>query len=82
MADHRRASDARELHDGVLQSLLRVEMRLDVLSDSQEGSSAQELRQIQDILREEAGKLRELMQQVKPLDVDAQESAISPHGDR
>jgi signal transduction histidine kinase len=65
MADHRRASDARELHDGVLQSLLRVEMRLDVLSDSQEGSSAQELRQelrqIQDILREEAGKLRELM---------------------
>jgi signal transduction histidine kinase len=44
MAGHRRPTVARELHDGVLQSLLGLEMRLDVLSDSQEGSTAQELR--------------------------------------
>jgi signal transduction histidine kinase len=72
-----RASIARELHDGVLQSLLGLKMRLHVLSASQEGSTAQELREVQEVLLEEARKLRELMQQVKPLDVDAK--TLRPH---
>jgi signal transduction histidine kinase len=76
-ADLERASVARELHDGVLQSLLGLKMRLHALSDSQEGSTAHELRQIQDILLEEARKLREFMQQVKPVDVGAQ--SLRPH---
>jgi signal transduction histidine kinase len=70
-AELERASLARELHDGVLNSLLGLEMRLHALADLQEGSTAQELRQIQDILLEEARKLRELMQRVKPVNVDA-----------
>jgi len=70
-AELERASLARELHDGVLNSLLGLEMRLHALADLQEGSTARELRQIQDILLEEARKLRELMQRVKPVNVDA-----------
>ena len=69
-AELERASLADELHDGVLSSLLGLEMRLHALADLQEGSTAQELHQIQDILLEEARKLRELMQRVKPVDVD------------
>jgi signal transduction histidine kinase len=73
-AEVERANVARVLHDGVLQSLPAVEIRLHLLSESKAGSTAQELReelrQLQNILREEARKLRELMQQVKPLDVD------------
>jgi signal transduction histidine kinase len=69
-AELERASLARELHDGVLSSLLGLGMRLHTLADSQQGSMAQELRQIRDILLEEARKLRELMQRVKPVDVD------------
>jgi signal transduction histidine kinase len=70
-AELERATLARKLHDGVLNSLLGLEMRLHTLANSQEGSTAQELRQIEHILLEEARKLRELMQQVKPVDVDA-----------
>jgi signal transduction histidine kinase len=70
-AELERASLADELHRGVLNSLLGLEMRLHALADLQEGSTAQELRQIQDILLEEARKLRELMQRVKPVNVDA-----------
>jgi signal transduction histidine kinase len=73
-AEVERARFARELHDGALQSLLGVEMQLDVLrgqSASPAVTVAQELGRIQDLLREEARKLRELMQQMKPLDVDA-----------
>ena len=70
-AELERASLARELHDGVLNSLLGLGMRLHTLADSQQGSMAPELRQIRDILLEEARKLRELMQRVNPVDVDS-----------
>lgn len=76
-ADVERTRIARELHDGTLQSLLGVKMRLEVLSASQEDPTAQELRQVQNILLEEARKLRELMHEVKPLDVDAK--SLRPH---
>jgi signal transduction histidine kinase len=69
-----RARFARELHDGAVQSLIAVEMQVDVLrrqADPQ-GPIGGELGRIQGLLREEVLKLRELMQQMKSIDVDAQ----------
>jgi signal transduction histidine kinase len=69
-----RARFARELHDGAVQSLIAVEMQVDVLrrqSVSQSGGVTDELGRIQGLLREEVLKLRELMQQMKSLDVDS-----------
>jgi signal transduction histidine kinase len=69
-----RARFARELHDGAVQSLIAVEMQVDVLrrqSANQPDLVPTELGRIQALLREEVLKLRELMQQMKTLDVDA-----------
>jgi signal transduction histidine kinase len=69
-----RARFARELHDGAVQSLIAVEMQVDVLRRQTETSPAVvggELGRIQGLLREEVLKLRELMQQMKSIDVDA-----------
>jgi len=69
-----RARFARELHDGAVQSLIAVEMQVDVLrrqSASKPDLVTTELGRIQGLLREEVLKLRELMQQMKTLDVDA-----------
>jgi len=69
-----RARFARELHDGAIQSLIGVEMQLDVLR-RQSGTQAPvvnaELGRIQKLLREEVLKLRELMQAMKSFEVDA-----------
>jgi signal transduction histidine kinase len=69
-----RARFARELHDGAIQSLIAVEMQLDVLR-RQSGTQAPlvnaELGRIQQLLREEVLKLRELMQAMKSFAVDA-----------
>jgi len=69
-----RARFARELHDGAVQSLIAVEMQVDVLRRQASVRPAQvseELGRIQGLLREEVLKLRELMQQMKTLDVDS-----------
>ena len=69
-----RARFARELHDGAVQSLIAVEMQIDVLRRQaaiNTGAVPDELQRIQGLLREEVLKLRELMQQMKSLDVDA-----------
>src|SRR6185437_7896539 len=69
-----RARVARELHDGAVQSLISVEMQVDVLrrrADAQPAEVVPELGRIQKLLREEVLKLRDLMQQMKPLAVDA-----------
>jgi signal transduction histidine kinase len=72
-----RARFARELHDGAVQSLIAVEMQVDVLRRQSGKSGAvsegvtSELGRIQGLLREEVLKLRELMQQMKSLDVDS-----------
>jgi signal transduction histidine kinase len=69
-----RARFARELHDGAVQSLIAVEMQVDVLrrqSVSNPSVVEGELGRIQGLLREEVLNLRELMQQMKSLDVDA-----------
>jgi signal transduction histidine kinase len=69
-----RARFARELHDGAIQSLIAVEMQLDVLR-RQSGTQApvmnSELGRIQKLLREEVLKLRELMQTMKSFEVNA-----------
>jgi signal transduction histidine kinase len=69
-----RARFARELHDGAVQSLIAVEMQVEVLrrqSASKPELVTPELGRIQGLLREEVLKLRELMQQMKTLDVDS-----------
>jgi signal transduction histidine kinase len=69
-----RARFARELHDGAVQSLIAVEMQIDVLRRQASGNTVEvpgELKRIQGLLREEVLKLRELMQQMKSLDVDS-----------
>lgn len=69
-----RARFARELHDGAVQSLIAVEMQVDVLKRQAANDPAivpGELGRIQGLLREEVLKLRELMQQMKSMDVDS-----------
>lgn len=67
-----RARFARELHDGAVQSLIAVEMQVDVLRRQAEAGKpiGGELGRIQGLLREEVLKLRELMQQMKAIEVD------------
>jgi signal transduction histidine kinase len=68
-----RARVARELHDGAIQSLIAVEMQVDVLrkqSGAQPARLESEMGRIQKLLREEVLKLRDLMQKTKPLAVD------------
>jgi signal transduction histidine kinase len=67
-----RARLVRELHDGAVQSLIGVEMQVDVLRRNETAGPLQtELERIQQLLREEVLKLRELMQQMKSSEVDA-----------
>lgn len=68
-----RARLVRELHDGAVQSLIGVEMQVDVLRRHAPGteSMTHELERIQGLLREEVLKLRELMQEMKSTEVDA-----------
>jgi len=67
-----RARFARELHDGAVQSLIAVEMQVDVVRRQAEAGRpiGAELSRIQALLREEVLKLRDLMQQMKTIDVD------------
>ncbi len=70
-----RARVARELHDGAIQSLTSVEMQVDVLRRQAEAAVefsplAKELERIQQLLRQEVLSLRELMEQLKPVELD------------
>jgi signal transduction histidine kinase len=66
-----RAHVARELHDTAVQSLISIEMQVDVLRRVAHGDSgmASELARIQELLREEIFNLRELMQSLRAIDV-------------
>lgn len=67
-----KARVARELHDGVIQSLISLEMQVAVLRGHQEVASAYvagELERIQLLLRQEVLNVRELMQQMTPLNI-------------
>ena len=68
-----RARLVRELHDGAVQSLIGVEMQMDVLRRTYPIATplGNELERIQQLLREEVLKLRELMQEMKSADIDA-----------
>jgi signal transduction histidine kinase len=68
-----RARAARELHDGVIQSLIGLEMHLEVVRRQPAAAAsplAEELARIQGLLRGEILNLRDLMLQMKPLDLD------------
>jgi signal transduction histidine kinase len=67
-----RARVARELHDGVIQALIGLEMKVDVLrrqTGATRESMADELKRIQNLMHQEVLNLRELMQQMRPVDV-------------
>jgi signal transduction histidine kinase len=67
-----RARVARELHDGAIQSLISAEMQVDVLrrrAERENQPMSAELENIQFLLRREVMNLRELMQQMKPVEL-------------
>ena len=67
-----RARVARELHDGAIQSLISAEMQVDVLrrrAEREHQPMSADLEHIQYLLRREVLNLRELMQQMKPLEL-------------
>ncbi len=67
-----RARVARELHDGAIQSLISAEMRADVLRRRAERGVqglAPEITELQHLLRREVLNLRDLMQQMRPVDL-------------
>jgi signal transduction histidine kinase len=67
-----RARIARELHDGVIQQLVGLEMHVETLRRELEKSSpaaATELQAIRETLRASALNTRDLMQQLKPVDL-------------
>jgi signal transduction histidine kinase len=69
-----RARLARELHDGVIPSLAAAAMHVDTLRRRVSPSGqAGELDQLQHVLQEEALKLRDVMQRLKPIAVEPDE---------
>jgi signal transduction histidine kinase len=68
-----RARVARDLHDGVIQSLIGVEMEVDALRRETGPSPARlaaRLAEVQQVLRAEVAGLRELMIRMKPIYLD------------
>lgn len=70
-----RARVARDLHDGAVQSLIAMEMKVDRLrrhlpAEAQAGPVSAELSGIQQLLREEVLKLREMMQNLKSVEAE------------
>jgi signal transduction histidine kinase len=71
-----RARVARELHDGVIQSLIGVEMQLEVLRGQdafRTTLAGSELTRLQGVVHSEVLNLRELMQQMRPAEFDPDE---------
>jgi signal transduction histidine kinase len=69
-----RARIGRELHDGIIQSVLGVQIQLHALSVPAATTSralASELNRLGTILRDEVVGLRDLIQRMKPIDVTA-----------
>lgn len=68
-----RARVARELHDTAIQSLISIEMQVDVLRRRSNGQpQSAELERIQQLLREEVLNMRELMQSMRPVEIGPQ----------
>ncbi len=66
-----RARVARELHDTAIQSLISIEMQIDVLRRraASDPRLVTELEHIQGLLRQEVLNLRELMQTMRPVEI-------------
>jgi signal transduction histidine kinase len=65
---------ARELHDGVIQTVTGVEIQVAALGlriADQSPSLGQELGRLHTTLRQEGARLRDFMQQMRPLDLDS-----------
>ena len=68
-----RARVARELHDGIIQSLIGLEMQIDVwrrAAAADDPPSGDRLAHIQQVLQHEILDLRDLMQQLKPPSIE------------
>lgn len=68
-----RARVARELHDGAIQSLIGLEMKIEALrraADRSNESVDATLRELQIALRHEVHALRDLMQALRPIELD------------
>jgi len=72
-----RARIARELHDGVIQTLIGIEMEVAVLRRQEAAIDpvrmADELRRIHGRLREEILNVRDLIQRIKPIDLNGRQ---------
>jgi signal transduction histidine kinase len=69
-----RARVARELHDGAIQTLIGIEMEAEALrrrAEREAPAVTAEVAHIQALLRQEVIALRELMQELRPVDLDA-----------
>lgn len=66
-----RARVARELHDGAIQSLIAVEMEVEA-SRRMGGRGSRDLARLRDVIRGEVMNLRDLMHELKPMEIDAQ----------
>jgi signal transduction histidine kinase len=68
-----RARVARELHDGAIQSLFGIEMKLEAFRRSADRSAAfvdSEVGAVQELVRREVLSLRELMQALRPIELE------------
>jgi signal transduction histidine kinase len=71
-----RARVARELHDGTIQSLVAVEMEVNVLrrrAEQEKLSTASDLARVQGLLRSEILELRDTMQRLKPIEIEPEQ---------
>jgi signal transduction histidine kinase len=69
-----RARVARELHDGAIQALLGIEMKIEAVRRQPEQAASAiraELGDVQELLRREVLALRELMQALRPVELDS-----------
>ena len=73
-ADTERTRVAQDLHDGTIQALLGIELKIEALRrTSQRGERAgdRELSEIQELLRGEVLALRDLMHALRPIELDS-----------
>jgi signal transduction histidine kinase len=69
-----RARVARELHDGAIQALFGIEMKVEALrraSDRDPASLDTELEAVQEVIRRQVLELRDLMQALRPIELDS-----------
>jgi signal transduction histidine kinase len=71
-----RARVARELHDGTIQSLVAVEMEVNVVrrrAEQEKMGMASDLARVQGLLRSEILELRGTMQRLKPIEIEPEQ---------